>query len=88
MKACRDMGFHFDKVLYYPNIASVELAARQGKGVMMCGKYALQKNDPMLRFPVPKEFVSNDVALAWLPAAEKVSVVSLIQCAEEYLAGK
>jgi len=88
MKACRDMGFHFNKVLYFPNIASVELAARQGKGVMMVGKYALQKNDPMLRFPVPKEFVSNDVALAWPPAAEKLSVVSLIRCVEEYLAEK
>lgn len=88
MKACRDMGFRFDKVLYFPNIASVELAARQGKGVMMAGKYALQKNDAMLRFPVPKEFVSNDVSLAWSPSAEKLSVVSLIRCAEEYKAGK
>jgi len=88
MKACRDMGFHFNKVLYFPNIASVELAARQGKGVMMAGKYALQKSDPMLRFPVPKEYVSNDVALAWSPAAEKLSVVSLIHCAEEYKISK
>lgn len=88
MKACRDMGFHFNSVQYYPNVASVELAARQGKGVMMVGKYAFQKNDPMLRFPVPKEYVSNDVALAWSPAAEKVSVVSLIHCVEEYKLSK
>ena len=84
MKACRDMGFQFERVRYYPNMASVELAARQGKGVMMAGRYILQKNDPMLRFPVPKEFVSSDVALAWSPAAEKFSVVSLIRCAEQY----
>ena len=54
----------------------------------MVGKYAFQKNDPMLRFPVPKEYVSNDVALAWSPASEKVSVVSLIHCVEEYKTGK
>ena len=88
MKACRDMGFHFSSVLYYPNVASVELAARQGKGVMMVGRYAFQKNDPMLRFPVPKEYVSNDVAIAWAPAAEKASVVSLIHCVEDYKLSK
>lgn len=88
MKACRDMGFHFNSVQYYPNIASVELAARQGKGVMMVGKYAFQKNDPMLRFPVPKEYVNNDVAIAWAPAAENSSVVALIHCAEEYKLSK
>ena len=88
MKACRDMGFRFNRVQYYPNVASVELAARQGKGVMMVGRYAFQRNDPLLRFPVPKEYVSNDVALAWAPASEKASVVALIHCVEKYKMSK
>ncbi len=85
MDACQDMGFEFDKVLYFPNVASVELAARQGKGVMMCNKHVLQKNDPMLRFAVPKEFVSNDLALAYPSDLCKPSAMALVRCVEEYV---
>lgn len=85
MAACRDMGFWFEKVKYFPNIASVELAARQKKGVMIGGTYLFHKNDPMQRFMVPKEVINNDVSLAWLPGAEKPSVLSLARCVEEYL---
>lgn len=85
MAACHDMGFRFDKVRYFPNIASVELAARQGKGVMIGGSYIFQKSDPMMRFLIPKKFISNDVALAWMPGAEKPSILALVRCVEEFL---
>ncbi len=85
MTACHDMGFRFNKVRYFPNIASVELAARQGKGVMICGSYIFQKNEPLMRFPIPKEHVSNEVALAWLPGVEKPSTLALVQCVENFL---
>lgn len=85
MTACHDMGFRFEKVRYFPNIASVELAARQGKGIMIGGSYVFQKNEPMMRFLIPKEFISNEVALAWMPGSEKPSILDLVRCVEEYL---
>ena len=85
MTACHDMGFRFEKVRYFPNIASVELAARQGKGIMIGGSYVFQKNEPMMRFLIPKEFISNEVALAWMPGSEKPSILELVRCVEEYL---
>lgn len=85
MAACHDMGFRFEKVRYFPNIASVELAARQGKGIMIGGSYIFQKNEPMMRFLIPKKFISNDVALAWMPGAEKPSILALVRCVEEYI---
>lgn len=85
MTACHDMGFPFSKVRYFPNIASVELAARQGKGIMIGGSYIFMKNDPMMRFLIPKKFISNDVALAWMPGAEKPSMLALVRCVQDYL---
>lgn len=85
MTACHDMGFRFDKVRYFPNIASVELAARQGKGVMISGSYIFRKNEPMMRFLIPERFISNDVALAWMPGAEKPTTLALARCVEDYL---
>lgn len=85
MTACHDMGFRFEKVRYFPNIASVELAARQGKGIMIGGSYIFQKNEPMMRFLIPKKFISNEVALAWMPGAEKPSILALVRCVEEFL---
>lgn len=84
--ACRDMGFQFEKVRYFPNVASVELAARQSKGVMIAGGYVYQRNDPMMRFPVPKEIISNNVSLAWIPGGEKTATLDMIRCVEEYIA--
>lgn len=85
MAACHDMGFPFSKVRYFPNIASVELAARQGKGIMIGGSYVFLKNEPMMRFLIPKKFISNDVALAWMPGAEKPSMLALVRCVQDYL---
>ena len=52
---------------------------------MIGGSYIFQKNEPMMRFPIPKKFISNDVALAWMPGGEKPSILALVRCVEEYL---
>lgn len=88
MAACRDMGFPFNKVRYFPNIASIELAARQGKGIMIGGGHIFRKNDTLTRFLIPQEYISNDVALAWMPGQEKASVLALVHCVEDYLKDK
>lgn len=83
MEGCREMGFQFEKIRYYPNLATMELAARQGKGVMMCGKYMLQRNDSLLRFPVPKEYVSNDLVLVWPEGEAHPWLEELVRCVPE-----
>lgn len=85
MAACVDMGFQVRGIRYFPNLASVELAARQGKGVMVAGNYLFHRNDALMRFPVPGEFVSNYVSLAWMPGGEKPAVLALVGCVKGHL---
>lgn len=83
MAACRGMGYDFERVYYYPNLASLEIAVRQGKGVMICGDYIFQKNDHLLRFPVPKEIITNFISLVWLEDIKKPQALLLTEALSE-----
>ena len=76
MDVCRRMGYAYQRIKYYPNIASIELAMRQGKGVMICGDYIFNDCDELLRFPVPGDYISNYVSLIWLTETDKPCVMN------------
>ena len=37
----------------------------QGEGATVCGSYLLKKNGTLLSFPIPKEYVTNYICMAY-----------------------